>query len=302
MADEDLTIAPAELETATQPDATTEQTVADEPERIPDPREEQAAQAGDELTAAEIEMLEIEWDDGKKYTIPKALEAGLLKNKDYTTKTQEVSAKAKALESREAEINQRLEATDEELEMRAEHRSIKSRLDAYAKLSKEDWAAYRAADYIATDEAWRDYQELKERNGELAKMLETKASERTQKAELDLATRVEETRAFAEKQIPGWKPELTEKLVKFALDIGMPEDALKQNWSPTLYKLLHRAQIGESVLQKQATAQKLPAAPIEPLATVGGKSTPAARGDLGSADMETYVALRKKGVGGKALR
>lgn len=302
MTDEDLTIAPVELETAIAPEAPTEPTVADAPERIPDPREEQAAQAGDEATAEELELVEIEWDDGKKYTIPKALEGGLLKNKDYTTKTQETAALKKTLESREAEINQRLEATDEELEMRAEHRAVKARLEAYGQLSKEDWAAHRAADYIATDEAWRDYQELKERNGELAKTLETKASERTRKAELDLATRVEETRAFAEKQIPGWKPELTEKLVKFALDNGVPEDALKTNWSPTFYKLLHRAQIGESVIQKQATAQKLPAAPVEPLATVGGKSTPAARGDLASLDMDAYVAARKKGVGGKPLR
>ena len=74
---------------------------------------------------------------------------------------------------------------------------------------------------------------------------------------------------------------------------------LQDNWSPQLLKLLHRAHLGHNLLTKQTSAPKPTVVPPQPLQTVAGKSSPMNRSDLGSADMETYVALRKKGVGGK---
>lgn len=302
MADEDNSIAPVleQAAPAIEVDATAApEAVTDEPERILDPGEvaevEEAAQA--EL---EEELEEFEWN-GKPVKGPKGLKDGVLMQSDYTKKTQDISKKAKELESREAEINQKLEATEEELDARSTLRDVDKRIGEYAKLTQADWDYHHNIDPMGTDKAWRDFQFLKEQRTEVAKNLETKQNERTQAAQQSLAKRVEETTAFAQKEIPGWKPELTETLVKLAHDFGMPEDALKANWSPVLYKLLHRAHIGELTLNRQ-TAPKPTPTPIQPLATVGGKSTPAARADLASSDMESYVALRRKGVGGKALR
>lgn len=302
MADEDISIAPVleQAAPAIEVDATpAPEAVTDEPERILDPGEvsdlEEVAQ-----TQLEEELEEFEWN-GKPVKGPKGLKDGVLMQSDYTKKTQAVSEKAKELESREAEINLKLAATEEELDARSTLRDVDKRIGEYAKLTQADWDYHHNIDPMGTDKAWRDFQFLKEQRTEVAKNLETKQNERTQAAQQSLAKRVEETTAFAQKEIPGWKPELTETLVKLAHDLGVPEDAIKANWSPTFYKLLHRAHIGELTLNRQTAPKPIPA-PIQPLATVGGKSTPAARADLANSDMDSYVALRKKGVGGKALR
>lgn len=302
MADEDISIAPAleQAAPAIEVDANTApEPVTDEPERILDPGD--VAEI-DEAAQAELEedLEEFEWN-GKPVKGPKGLKDGVLMQSDYTKKTQAVSAKEKALESREAEINQKLAATEEELDARSTLRDVDKRIGEYAKLTQADWDYHHNIDPMGTDKAWRDYQFLKEQRTEVAKSLETKQNERTQAAQQSLAKRVEETTAFAQKEIPGWKPELTETLVKLATDFGVPESALQANWSPVFYKLLHRAHIGELTLNRQTAPKPIPA-PLQPLATVGGKSTPAARADLATSDMDSYVALRKKGVGGKALR
>jgi hypothetical protein len=306
MADENLAIAPSGPETATAPEATTEPTIVDEPQRIPDP--EEVSREGDEglVAEAEDETVEIDWDDGKKYKIPKAIEGGILKNKDYTTKTQSVAAKAKELESREAEITQRLQATDEELNARAQLRQVDAEIERFKDY---DWNAFQQArqtDPLGAQEAWDYAQHLRQTKAGLEQALGQSQQKRAQAAQQDLAKRFNETLAEAPKFIPGWTPETADKtideLVRFANSEGIPEQVLKDNWSPVLLKLLHRAQLGHNLLSKTQAAPKPPTVTVAPLTTVNGKSTPASRGDLASADMESYVALRKKGVGGKALR
>lgn len=304
MADEQETIAPAALETASAPEVIETPTApVDEPARILDPGEDTVQELVATETDPDDEIIEVEWDNGKKYQIPKALEGGLLKNKDYTTKTQEAAALKKALEQREAAIEERYKATDEELDARADLRTVTKTLEQYAALTPEDWAAHEATDFAATQAAWRQYTMLKDQKAALEEKVSKAQAERTGAAEQSLATRVQETLAHAQKAIPGWKPDTIPKLVEFATELKIPEDAIKANWSPTFVDLLYRAQIGDQLLKKQATAPKLPPTqPAKPLATVNGKSTPAARGDLQSMEMEDYVAARKQGIGGKPMR
>jgi hypothetical protein len=299
MADEQETIAPApELETPAIETPEVETPEVEKPETVELPGAEPEQETEEQLEAPAIEFVTLE-RNGKQYQVPKELEGEFLMQSDYTKKTQTVAEKVKALESREAEINQRLQATDEELDMRAELRSAKARIEQYAALSQEDWDAHYAKDYPATDRAWREYQMLKEKSGTLAQTLEAKATERTQKAEQDLATRVEETISFAQKEIPGWKPELTETLVKYAVGEGVPEDLLKTHWSPVLYKLLHQAHIGKQLMSKPAPTPKAVTPAPAPLEKVTGKSTPAAAKTLGdlakSDDLEAYANARKAG-------
>jgi hypothetical protein len=299
-------IAPDALETPASAPAATPEPVSpvDEPTRILDPGEEpDAGDVVDPAGATEPDTIEIEWDDGQKYTIPKALEGGLLKNKDYTQSKQKLADDRRALEAARVADEERSKATDEELDARADLRAVSKTLDEFSKLTQQDWDAHQAADPGATERAWRQYQMLKDQRTELEGKIGKAQAERTGKAEQGLATRIQETVEHAKKAIPGWKPDTIPKLVEFAQAMGVPEDAIKSNWSPTFIDLLHRAHLGDQLLKKQATAPKLPTpAPKTPLKTVNGNGSPAARGDLESADMESYVAMRKQGVGGKALR
>ncbi len=292
----DEIIASPDVEQAPQPAIEVEEPV-ETPQDIDPVETEEDPETVDEAVE---EDEEVEWN-GKTFKAPKGLKDGILMQADYTKKTQDVSTKAKELEARETELKQQAEATDEELTSRAQLVNIEDRLSQYGKLTQADWDAYYAQDYVETDKAWRDYQFLKAQRGEIAETLKTKQTERTQKAELDLANRVEATNKFASEKIKGYTPELTTKLVEFASNEGLDEKTLKTNWSPTLYKLLHKAYIGEQTLKQQATPKPKVAATVAPLVTVktAGTSAPvkslAALADAN--DMAGYIAARSKGRG-----
>lgn len=234
---------------------------------------------------------EVEWE-GKKFKAPKGLKDGILRQADYTKKTQELSAKAKDLDARESQITA---APEEELKVRAQLFNVDSQLEQYGKLTEADWEAYRAQDYLDTEKAWRHYQLLKEQKGTLSSELSSKQTQRSQLAERELANRVEETIKFAATSIKGYTPELTNKIIEFATNEGVPESVMKANWSPTFYKLLHRAMIGEQVLKQQATPK--PKAPTPaPLETVRPGNNPAPSRSIKELaekdDLSEYVARR----------
>jgi len=303
MADEAETVAPIEQAAPAIETVATEAVPAapvDETERILAPDEVQASDEGADVSQPEqgvedTDELEFGFE---KYKVPKKLKEAVETWRAATTqKEQEVADRRKALD---AEHEQRSKATDDELHDRAVLLGVNAQIEQYKDV---DWLALYRQDLVAHGEHRARYDQLKEAAAETAKSLEAKQAERTQNAERDLANRVEETLKFAREKIPGFKPELIGTLVEFAQSEGIPEAAIKSNWSPSLLKLLHKAHIGNLTLQKQANLPKpAPAIPLTPLATVGCKSTPAARADLASADMEAYVAARRAGVGGKSPR
>ncbi len=306
MADEaEAVVAPIEQATpATETVATETPTPVDDgPQPILEPGEEADAEAeaaeAAALAAAEEELEDIDWN-GKTFKAPKGVKDGILMQSDYTKKTQAVSEQAKALEARRAEIDQQAAATEEELRDRAVLLGVNAQIEQYKDV---DWVTLARTDPVGYNEHRARFDQLRQAADETAASLKTKQAERTQKAERELANRVEETLKFAREKIPGFKPELIENLVQFAQAEGIPEEAIKSNWSPTFLNLLHKAHIGNLTLQKQSNLPKpAPAIPLTPLTTVSGKTTPAARTDLASADMEAYVAARRAGVGGKPLR
>lgn len=297
MSDDQETIAPAELpttEAAIEPAAVETEV----PQDLPTEEITPEADGLEEETAPEIEYVTVE-RNGKQFTVPKELEGEFLMQADYTKKTQNVSSREKELDAREQRIAQQAEATEAELDARAELRSVSARLEEFGKLTQADWDYHHNQDPLGTDKAWRQFQFLKDQKADLEGKISTAQTERTQHAQQDLAKRVEETTAFAQKEIPGWKPELTDTLVKFAMDEGVPEDVLKAQWGPTLYKLLHRAHIGTLAMKQQAAPKPQAKPAPAPLATVKAASSPAASRSLGdiarSGDMEAYAKARAAG-------
>ena len=302
MEGEELSIAPTAQETASAPEAIVSET-PDEPERIPSPEEASEEQQPE----PEDDSVEIEWDDGNRYRIPKAIEPGILRNKDYTQKRQADADFRKTLEAREAQIEERLQATDEELNLRAQSRYVETELERFKDFGWQQYQEALRVDPLAAQEAWAYAQNLRDTKAGIAEQLKTAESKRTETAQQSFAKRVQDTLAEAPKIIPGSTPETVGKtiaeLADWAHSRGIPEQTLKSNWSPQLLDLLYHAKLGHTLLTKQATAPK-PAQTVvpQPLRTVNGNKSATTSGDLASLDMEAYVAARKKGVGGKPLR
>lgn len=270
MADEELAIASPALETPASEETEIETTEV----------EDEALEADSETDGGPDDDGEEEVDEldfaFKKYTVPKSLKEAVENLRaDATRKTQEASAKAKALEARAAEIEESSKATEEELEARAELKSVSKTLEQYAKLTPEDWAAHEANDPQATAAAWRQYQFLKDQKAELDGKVSKAQAERTEKAQSDLTKRIQETLAHAQKNTSGLKPDAIPKLVEFAEQLGVPEEAIKRNWSPIFADLLHYARIGKMAAAKQNAAPKPAGAstsaptPITPVAPKG---------------------------------
>lgn len=254
---------------------------------LPEGDEEEVEQAA----PVDDDEEEAEWN-GKKFKAPKGVKDSLLQRADYTKKTQATAERERLLDERESRITA---APEEELKVRAQLFNVDSQLEQYGKLTQADWDAYYAQDYVETDKAWRHYQLLKEQKGTLSSELQSKQTQRSQLAERELANRVEETNKFAATSIKGYTPELTNKIIEFATNEGVPESVMKANWSPTFYKLLHRAMIGEQVLKQQATPK--PKAPTPaPLETVRPGNNPAPSRSIKELaekdDLSEYVARR----------
>lgn len=195
----------------------------------------------------------------KKYQVPKSLKKQVEDWRASTTqKEQSVAERAKALDTRESQIEERFKASDEEMDLRANLRVMTDTIDKYAALTAEDWEAHRLNDPIGTDQHWTRYQLLKDQKV----ALEAKAKEfekaRTDAAQQELAKRVTATTEFGQKNIPGFSQKQIDTLISFASEQGIDEETIKRNWSPTFYKLLHRAHLGDQLLARQAAARAAP--------------------------------------------
>lgn len=229
----------------------------------------------DQATPEDYEVIEFE---GEQYQVPAALKGGFMMQADYTRKTQETAERARQLESREAEINQRAEATEEELNDRAALQTVKNELKRFEQY---DWAAYQQHKQAGTpgaDEAWNYIQHLKAQKGELEKSVSERQEKRSQEAQQSFAKRLEETQQFAKEQIKGWSPEVDQKLLAFAQEQQIPDSFLRENMSPVLYKILHRAWLGEQSLAKQTAAVKpQPKPDPKPTKRISPRTNPGSR-------------------------
>lgn len=271
------------------------ETEGDEPQGFdPDDANDETDDGSEgEEGAPELEYAEIEIN-GKKYHVPAEIKDGYLKNADYTRKTQEVAEQRRQIEAEAARVQQMAQVTEAEINLRAELIGITQRLEQYKAL---DWQALEEQDPVGANRAWREYQTLKDEAGQKAGQFQQMQAYRTQQTQQEYATRIEQTREFAQKNIPGWTPEVDERVTQFALEHFSP-DELAGAINPKVYQMLYLASLGAQSMQK-ATAKPSAARPqqsnIKPLAMVSSKATGMSTKDPASMSMDDYAkwAARK---------
>ena len=262
MADEQETIAPDELETPAIEEVQDENQTEVETEGL---------EGEDEGKEPEIEYAEIE-RNGKRFQVPKELEGEFMMQGDYTKKTQEVAEQRKAAEARMAEVEKAYQTSQEVLQARAVMLNMDDQLKQYEGVN---WQQLEAEDPMAAMSHWRQYQQLQQQRSQVAQYLDKTHTELSEKTAQETDKRLRETRAFAEKELKGWTPELDSKITEFAIkDLGFTTEALRGAYSPQVYKTLYLAHIGHAALQKQAAAPKTPAPAAQPLTKVAARANP----------------------------
>lgn len=242
-----------------------------EPDSEVESVEGEDGEGDDELS--EPELVEVEYE-GKKHRVPPELKDALLRTADYTRKTQEVAEQRKAIEAKQAEVQKAYDTSQEVVEARAHIMNIDNALKQYQNVN---WDQFEREDPMDAMAHWRKFQTLKEQRGQVAQYLDKTQNELSEKAAQEVGNRLRETRAFAEKELKGWTPELDQKITEFATkDLGFTVDTLRNQYTPQVYKALYLAHIGHLALQKQTAAPK-PAAPAaQPLTKVTARANPTA--------------------------
>lgn len=232
--------------------------------------------------------------DGKKYKLPREVARGILREKDYTQKTQALSADRRAFEARQAASR---EAAQRETEIVQSLRkevgqveTIRSRLTEYEKV---DWAAVtRAAaqsddprDAVRVNQARMEFQALQDELQTAEKNLTSKTEELRLQSERERATRMQETGAVLAQEIENWSPEYAGELVKVGEPFGFTIDDYKTWDDPRAWKAMHAlntalkrvaALEGRQKTQAKASANAA-AQTTTPAKTVTAKAAPPSR-------------------------
>ena len=159
-----------------------------------------------------------------------------------------------------------------------------------------DWPALEAADperARALAERRRALSETRERAAfDLARREhETRMANEAAEAEAVMAT----GRALAQ-EIEGWSPALAADLADYARSFGVEADELRQINDARLWRILHRAHLGETLARRLAEADRRAARPaVRPAADPGRPGG----GAPGLDDrMETAEWMRRRNAGG----
>lgn len=271
------------------PGTATAATSADEPTNDNAPAELETPAIETEQTAEEFDTIELE---GKQYQVPKALKPNFMLHADYTQKTQATAATAKELAAERERLDEQFKASEEELGHRAMLRQIDDTIAKYKSNTPEQWAALEQDD----PQGWNKHQiyfaSLKEQRQELTGLISQAEAKRTQEAQSTVTKRIEETQAHAMK-IKGWSPQMDAEVLEYAEGKGFAKDKIAGIMTPGLYDIIRYAKLGEES-EKRARNPNLPSVPAQPLTVVGAKKNPSIGFDPATADMDTYVAERKK--------
>jgi len=215
---------------------------------------------------------EIDLDD-LKLKVPKdqaqKVREAMLRQADYTRKTQELAESRRAFDTERAQIYQ---STQAELNAFAETQNIGRQLAAY---QQTNWQAWAQEDPFAAQEHFMHFQTLKDAHQGAMNQLAFLHQQRQAAAKQETDSRIGEGRQVLEREI-GWNDTLKASLTDYALGMGLSRDDLSDlEANPAAAKILHEAWKGSKTSRNTAAANKhLAAQAVQPAAKAGGGNTP----------------------------
>lgn len=215
-------------------------------------------------TTAEVDDSEEVDYEGEKYKLPKKLKDALLRQQDYTQKTQAVAEQRKAIEAQAEQVKQRAEMSQRYVAEYAEVLSIDKELAKYANLN---WDQLTDADPVQAMKLDRQARELQQRRNEVVSSVTQKQQAYVHETQRETEKRLSEGRAVLEREIKGWTPDTAKALSSFGKEQGFTEQELAQVNDPRTVKLLHKAWQYDQ-LMKAKTAKPEPVTQERPVTRI----------------------------------
>ena len=216
----------------------------------------------------EEELDETEYE-GKTYKVPKEIKDALLRQSDYTRKTQELAEIRKATELERQSITAAKEADEAADELKSDLRTVDKALKSFENV---DWARF-AADSPAQAQAYMlQYQQLQmqrqQLSGGLEKLEHTSRTSREQAHSAALA----QAKADLLQAMPDFTPELAVKITQSTVSAyGFTPDELSRISDPRQVRILRDAMMWRESQAKAKQAAK-PTPATEPVRTVRASS------------------------------
>ena len=251
------------------PQETPEEAVEPEAEAQEETEDAEGQGVQEEAEAAQEEVeqpefIELEYN-GSLYEVPRELEDALLRQKDYTTKTQQLAEQRREAEALQAQV----EITRRDFEfataiqpdlLRAEQ--IQAQIDQTQTYLRENLETLSATDIerirLAIDDA-------RQQKDEIAQSLQNRQTEFQQAREQSVQELLNKGTEILQQRIPGWGESHQNELREYGLSLGFTEQDLNSIVDPRQAEVLWKAKQYDALQQgKGAAIKKAQAAPIKP--------------------------------------
>jgi hypothetical protein len=214
--------------------------------------EEATEEETTEESAPEEAVEEVEYE-GKQYALPKELKDALLRQQDYTKKTQEVADRRRQIEEREAQVELVTKFREENFSKSVEAHALYTRLQQYSKVNWEELADANPAQYLKLDREHRQIQEAFNRTQaemqNIGQEFQAKLTETRQRAQ---AKCIEELK----RDIKDFGPELLRKLDDTGSHFGFSGTELAAVTDPRMIRVLHAAMKYQELQKAGSLARK----------------------------------------------
>jgi hypothetical protein len=208
---------------------------------------------------------EVEYE-GNKYKVPKAIAPALLRQADYTKKTQEVAELRRTTETEKARIAEEAKAFQEDRQEHVQAYALWQQLEQFKNVN---WQQLDQEDPLQAQQLFRQYTMLRDAHRDVVGKLQSKQMQRKSVADAEQAKLRDQTRATLAKAIPNWSPKAEQELTDYAIKSGYKAEEVKAalDTDARPFTFLHKALLWDQHVEKtrKAATQPPAAEPVKPI-------------------------------------
>ena len=236
-----------------------------QPETGSDPTADQSNEPDGDTQGVDPEAFEEVEYEGKKYALPPELKDAILRQADYTRKTQELAQTRQQAEQTFAQQQARIEAERANIQAVARLTALDERLQQYVGV---DWDSLSQSNGELAQREFMKYQQLKDSRTQFVAQIQQHEGQRAMQEQQETARQLQEANEALSREIKGWSPDYAQSLREVAKSLGAKEEQLNGIREPWIVKALHAQKVLAEMTKKAGTAA--PAVTAKPVRTISG--------------------------------
>jgi hypothetical protein len=236
-----------------------------QPETGSDPTADQSDNTDGDTQGVDPEVFEEVEYEGKKYALPPELKDAILRQADYTRKTQELAQTRQQAEQTFAQQQARIEAERANIQAVARLTALDERLQQYAGV---DWDSLSQSNGELAQREFMKYQQLKDSRQQFVAQIQQHEGQRAMQEQQETARQLQDANEALSREIKGWSPDYAQSLREVAKSLGAKEEQLNGIREPWIVKALHAQKVLAEMTKKAGAAA--PAVAAKPVRTISG--------------------------------